>query len=297
MGKSEYSIAQIKRGIFQKLCKFPELMKCKYSSYNNFIQVQLPELIESFNNYELFRDIYETGQTVYELSMGKIRWASRHDNCKNNKVDYCHATGQTLAMELQIELGINVFNNDKLTKGQKNYVKICNFPVMVGSRLLNGLLGSHDLFGGYFIIDGAQRVVLNLEEISPLAQYTITDTATKKISAVVYTYKNGYKYMNKLNLKSKVITYSFHPIRTELDALALLTILGITQRQILESVAMGNAVIALKLLKYIEKCQYLTREKAYALLISTLYGSNDEKLINKFKTLLDNCTYDRCRYA
>ena len=288
MIKINNNLEKIRNKIFKKFCQIPELLRCKYESFDNFIEVQIPELVKSFDGFVLLKDIYEKGEVTYVVNFGKIKWEKGSKKCRINEIDYCRLTNQTFYNQLYIQMQICKNDNGVITKNVKKYVKICNIPMMVGSKSVNYLKATGDSFGGYFIIDGAQRVIMNLEEIAPLAQYTTVDSITKKVSSIVYTYKDGYKYMNKLYLKSNTITYSFHPIRTELDVFHLLCVLGVTQKEITQIVSKADSLISLYLLKYLQNTRVESEKNSKKCLIRVLYGDVQQEMDEKFNSLINN---------
>jgi DNA-directed RNA polymerase beta subunit len=131
--------------------------------FNNFMKNKLPKNILGFKELELTRNVktrvnvfnYVFINQYYTLGDGAIIIITP-EVAKKYKVSY----------SLDIHVDMNIYNDNKKLLKTANNIWIGSIPIMIGSNecKLSSLINKEDN-GGYFIIDGIEKILNKKNEL------------------------------------------------------------------------------------------------------------------------------------
>ena len=186
------------------------LIKHHIESFNDFMDNKIQMIVNQFNSVSIYNKYnQDTNNYTYEIviDFGDIYFSNPviNENDGSSKTMYpneARLRNLTYASTLSVDIDIKLYklNNDEktiLTEKTLNKVNIGNIPIMIGSKycvLNNNITQNNDEciydFGGYFIINGNEKVVVCQEKIA---------------DNIVNVYKNGKnssKYSHTVDIKS-----------------------------------------------------------------------------------------------
>ncbi len=145
-------------------------------SYNDFIKNKLQVIVNEVGS--LMPDILPPGVMDFEIKFGKI-WVDKpfilESDGARREITPMEARLRDVTYEAPILMEMNYVKNG--VEGERQVIHIGNLPVMVKSDIcvLNGL-SKDELVelkedpedpGGYFIINGTERVIVIIEDLAP----------------------------------------------------------------------------------------------------------------------------------
>ncbi len=232
--------------------KYPVLLKA-FKDENGFVSHQ----IESFNefvDYRLQKIIDEIGEIVLEsedisdfrIKFGRVRVGipsvEESDGSINTSLTPIEAMMRniTYAAPVFLEM-IPTINN---VEQEPVRVKICDLPIMVKSNrcVLNGksreeliAMGEDpDNPGGYFIVDGTERVIVMVEEI--VSNRPIIEIRSGMETARINSEINGYIQKHVIERKKGIFYISFANAK-KIPVVVLLRALGLeTDKDIITAI-------------------------------------------------------------
>jgi DNA-directed RNA polymerase subunit B len=174
------------------------LVKQHLDSYNKFIEYGMQEVVDKIG-------VIKPSVEGFELHLGKIRL----DKPKVIEADgsqrkilpsEARERNLTYASPIFLEL-IPVFNG--IEKRVFNEIYIGEFPVMVKSKLCYLENMSEDELvdagedpsdpGGYFIINGSERVLVSIEDLAPNKLMTTFEKENKVVISKVFSTRYGFR--------------------------------------------------------------------------------------------------------
>lgn len=188
------------------------------NSYNEFINRGIQSVIDEVAEVDI-----ETATGPYKIKFGKVSLGRPRVVEIDGSTSYIlpvEARLRNLSYVAPINLEITILDPQIGPTGQYTQTyHIGDLPVMVKSNLcaLHGL-SDEELIeagedpkdpGGYFIINGSERVIVGLEDLSPNKILVETDKTSGKISykAKIYSSIVGYRSKLEIELKSDGALY------------------------------------------------------------------------------------------
>lgn len=268
-----------------------QLVKHQLESFNDFILRKLDQIIDGFNPIEIQH------QYIPEISKFKYGMIINIRNPILNKPIICEKDGSTKTMTpndarqrnftyssnltVDIEIVAKSLSEDGSymddTKELKN-VLLGKIPIMVKSNycILNNkfaLVNGHECkydYGGYFIINGNEKVVISQDRISENKTYVFVNNKISTYSHIaeirsVQENKLGVPKITTLKLSAKAnqfgryIRVNIHHIKNDIPIFILFKALGLNNdKEILEYITYNldnplNSIIAHELIGSIEE--------------------------------------------
>ncbi|RLI97135.1 MAG: DNA-directed RNA polymerase subunit B [Candidatus Aenigmatarchaeota archaeon] len=211
------------------------------AAFNEFVDFRIQKIINEIGEIEL-----ETPETAeFRIKLGKVRLGKPSIKEADGAVREitpaeARIRNLTYAAPLFVEV-IPVLNG---VEQEVKEIKIGEIPIMVKSKacVLNGLdrkqlieLGEDpDDPGGYFIINGTERVIVMVEEI--LSNRPIIEEKSGVQTARINSEVKGYVQRHLLERKNGIIQISYSNLK-KLPVIVLLRALGMeTDKQIIDAI-------------------------------------------------------------
>ncbi|OYT52781.1 DNA-directed RNA polymerase subunit B [Candidatus Bathyarchaeota archaeon ex4484_135] len=274
------------------------LVRQHLDSYNDFIEHGLQEVIDSVGEIEI-----PSPEGPFKVVFGKVKVGRPRvkDIHLGEKPLYpMEARIRNLTYAAPIILEMRRVQDGKEYEPEE--VEIGDIPVMLRSKicLLNGMpeeeliaVGEDpDDPGGYFIINGSERVIVSLEDLAPNRILVDIDTRRAKpiYRAKVLSTILGFRSRVEVSLKPDGVIYVSMPrVPSEIPFPIVMRALGVeTDREIAEMVSADEEMIA-ELDPSFEACMGIfTREDAIIYIGNRVaHGQTLEYRINKAEQVLD----------
>jgi DNA-directed RNA polymerase subunit B len=232
------------------------LVRQHLNSYNEFIDRDLQGVIDETGEIQI-----EIPEKPYKVKFGKIRVLKKTDHQKvtlpyTTEVDgtlneiypmEARFRGLTYAAPISLEMTPTVDDKERETE----LIQIGDLPVMMKSKLCPlSHLSPDELIrcgedpsdpGGYFIINGSERVIVALEDLA--ANHILVDIDTRGVNPVyqakVFSTTVGFRARIQLRMKSDSGFYVSMPgVPTEIPLVILMRALGLeSDKDIAEAVS------------------------------------------------------------
>jgi DNA-directed RNA polymerase subunit B len=286
--------------VFQDLLRREGVARQHLNSYNEFVEHGLQQIIDEVGGIDI-----EVEEGSYRLRFGKVkikRPRMIEIDGSITEVRPLEARLRNLTYAAPLMLEIKIEEDGEIIDDQ--YHHIGDLPVMVKSKLcfLYGLTPEQLIAegedpydpGGYFIINGSERVIVGLEDLSPnrilVDRETTGETETYK--AKIYSSIVGYRAKLDLTLKqdgSLVVKVPSAPV--ELPFVIVMKALGLeTDREVAEAVS-ANSEVQNLLDPSFEKAQvagvYTARDALIYIGNRIAHGMLEEFRVRKAESLLD----------
>ena len=237
------------------------LVRQHLDSYNEFVEHGLQQVIDEVGEIEI-----EIPEGPYKIKFGRVYIVREVENDVIygpyiTEVDgtrheiypmEARLRNLTYAMPISVEM-IPVVNGEEQ---DKELVYIGDLPVMLKSKFcLLSELSKEELIrqgedpldpGGYFIINGSERVIVAIEDLAPNRILTDIDMrgANPIYQAKIFSTTVGFRARIELNIKSDGAIYVSVPgVPTEIPFIILMRALGIqSDREIAEIVSPDKAI-------------------------------------------------------
>ncbi|MDD5499557.1 MAG: DNA-directed RNA polymerase subunit B'' [Candidatus Nanoarchaeia archaeon] len=209
-------------------------------SFNVFVDKSLQKIIDE-NKY-IVPDILPNDVTELKIRMGKI-WIEtpsiKEADGTKRMITPTEARIRNITYEAPLMLELTVIKDD--VEEESKQVCIGGLPIMVKSKYccLNGLTEDelinvgedpHDQ-GGYFIINGTERIIIVVEDLAPNKILVEKSTAKKGMIAKVFSDDGQYKILhNVYREKDGIISMNFSRVK-EVPAFGMLKALGFFEDQ------------------------------------------------------------------
>ncbi|HIE13716.1 TPA: DNA-directed RNA polymerase subunit B'', partial [Candidatus Bathyarchaeota archaeon] len=237
------------------------LVRQHLDSYNEFIEYGLQEIVDEIGEINI-----DVPGEPYRINLGRIYIYREVDR---NVIEYPYVTevdgtyheiypmearlrNLTYAMPLSLEMTTVIGDREVNTE----LVFIGNLPTMLKSKrcLLSGLTREELIRqgedpedpGGYFIINGSERVIVALEDLAPNRILVDVDDrgASRVYQAKVFSTTVGFRARIGLQMKSNGTIYVSIPgVPTEIPFVILMRALGLeSDRDIAETVSLDPRI-------------------------------------------------------
>lgn len=230
-------------------------------SYNEFLDKKLSQIIQGFNpiqichNYkESIKDFtYKINLTLNNPSLSKPILQSQDGSQQLMTPHLARMNSLTYGVNLYVDINIHIetINEDGVIERQETKVPnviIGKIPVMVRSKacvltMMPGLAeqeGKHECRydpGGYFIVNGNEKVVISQDRISENKTLVFSNSANDGLTAEIRSIPDGVFLppktttlclSGKPNHLGRVIRLNTSFLRTEIPTFVMFRVLGIT---------------------------------------------------------------------
>ncbi len=247
-------------------------------SFNAFINYGLQKVIDEQGI--IGTDITEEGMEGSEggvyIKLGKIRVGKPVVREADGSVELLYpseARLRNITYAAPIYLQMSIVRGNSETEPQE--VEIGMLPIMVHSKVCNlyGLSPSELIEqgedpmdpGGYFIINGTERVLMSLEDLAPnkiLVEYN--ERYGEKIEvAKVFSQRRGYRALVIVERgRNSILEVSFPSIAGRINFITLVRALGLESDQDIVSAVSDDPEIVKFMLENIEEAEVETTEEA-----------------------------------
>ncbi len=294
MESSEYN----SWGIIQDVLEREGIARQHLNSYNEFISRGIESIINEVSEVEI-----EAAGGSYKVRFGRvsIRQPSvmEIDGSSNNILPI-EARLRNLTYASPMYLEMSIVEGDSVTESQIHHIG--DLPVMVKSDLCPlHKMNKEELIqagedpedpGGYFIINGSERVIVGLEDLSPNKILVDYEKSGGSIlyKAKVYSSIVGYRAKLELTLKHDGALYVKVPTSpVDLPFIIIMRALGIqSDKQIADSVSLKKEVQDLLEVSFDKASDVMTPEKALTYIGNRIApGMLEEFRIKRAEALLD----------
>src|SRR6187549_558613 len=268
------------------------------NSYNEFIERGLQSIIDEVNEIEI-----ETAEYPYKIKLGKIKMQQPRIMELDGSVTHVapvEARLRNLTYGSPIMLECSIVEDEKILESR--FIHIGDIPVMVKSNacILHNLpdtklveLGEDPKDpGGYFVINGSERVIIGLEDLSYNKIIVDTEEATGSLvyKAKVYSSIVGYRAKLELIMRpdgSIVAKIPGSPV--DIPLITLIRALGLESDKDIANAVSLNEIIQDDLEPTFEKAGDIITSRDAIIYISKRIapGMLEEFQIKRAETLLD----------
>ena len=268
------------------------------NSYNEFIERGLQSIIDEVNEVEI-----ETAEYPYKIKLGKVKLQQPRIMELDGSITHVapmEARLRNLTYGAPIMLECSVVEDGKILESK--FIHIGDMPVMVKSNacILHNLPENRLVEygedprdpGGYFVINGSERVIVGLEDLSYnkiIVDYEET-SGTLVYKAKVYSSIVGYRAKLELVMKQEgSITAKIPGSPVDIPLVILMRALGLeSDKEIADAVSL-KPTIQDELEPSFEKAGEVTTSKESVIYISKRIapGMLEEFQIKRAETLLD----------
>lgn len=273
------------------------LVKQHLDSYNDFTRNTLQQIIDEIGGLKI-----EVPNHTYKIRFGAIEIGDPRVvevDGTNREVYPREARIRNLTYRAPLYLEIELDD-----EGRETYerVNIGDIPIMVKSNLC--LLSRHtedeliklgedpNEVGGYFIVNGSERVIVSLEDLAPNRVLVETDTRGAKpvYKGKVFSTTVGFRARIEMSLKAKggmIVTIPGVPVPVPL--VILMRGLGVeTDRQVAETVSLDPEILNELESSFSEAASVLNREEAILFIGNRVaFGQVKDFRIKRAETILD----------
>ncbi len=217
-----------------------ELTGHNLESFNVFVDKSLQKIVDE-NKY-IIPDILPNDVTELKIRLGKI-WIEKPsikeaDGTKR-MITPAEARLRNITYEAPLMIELTVIKDD--VEEESKQVMIGSLPIMVKSKycaltglpeeeLINMGEDPHDQ-GGYFIINGTERIIIVVEDLAPNKILVEKSSAKKGFVSKVFSDDGQYKILHNIyKEKDGVILANFSRVK-EVPAFGLLKALGFAEDQ------------------------------------------------------------------
>ncbi|MEM0074815.1 MAG: DNA-directed RNA polymerase subunit B [Nitrososphaerota archaeon] len=287
--------------IIEDILKREGIARQHLNSYNEFISRGIQSIIDEVGEVDI-----ETATGSYKIKFGKVIVG------RPRVVEIDGSTSFILPMEARlrnlsyvapIQLEITIIDSQLGPTGQYTQTyQVGDLPVMVKSNLcaLHGLTDEELIEagedpkdpGGYFIVNGSERVIVGLEDLSPNKILVETDKTSGKTiyKAKIYSSIVGYRSKLELELKPDGAIYAKLPASpVELPFVIILRALGLsTDKEIADIVSVKPELQDLLEASFEKAAEASTTQEALMYIGNRIaHGMMDELRLKRAEMLLD----------
>ena len=268
------------------------------NSYGEFAERGIQNIIDEVGDIEI-----ETLVNPYKVKLGRLKLGTPRvveiDGSVSNVLPLeCRLRDLTYGVPIHVEMSIE--ENGIIKESQMEHVG--DLPVMVKSVLCPLSSSAGDQLvesgedprdpGGYFIVNGSERVIVGLEDLSPnkILVDTETTSGVTTYKAKVYSSIVGYRAKLEATLKQDdAIQLKLPSSPADLPFVVIMKALGLqTDKEIAEAVSPKNELQDLLEASF-EKVPEVTNQNEALMYIGNrvAHGMLDEFRLRKAETLLD----------
>jgi DNA-directed RNA polymerase subunit B len=292
------SIFEKRWPIIKNILETEGIARQHLNSYNQFIKKGMQSIVNEVGEVEI-----ETISGKYKIKLGKIEIGKprvvEHDGSENYiKPMEARLRNLTYAAPLYLEMQI-VDSDPSINRPFK--VHIGNLPVMVKSDIcVLHNLNEQELIdvgedpndpGGYFIINGSERLIIGLEDISPNKILVEKEKSGSSIvyRAIVHSSIVGFRSKVEMVIKNDNVIYVKVPILpTEISFSVLMKALGVVKDVDIANAVSTREDIQEELVPTLEKVEVKTQDEAIMYIGNRLaHGQPDEIRYKRAEQLID----------
>ncbi len=284
-------------GLMKSFFEEEGLVKQHLDSYNDYVRNTLQQIIDEIRGITI-----EVPNHTYDIKFGAIELGEPRVvevDGTNREVYPREARIRNLTYSAPLYLEIEL--NDE---GKETYdnVNIGDLPIMVKSSLC--LLSRHtpdelvrlgedpQEVGGYFIVNGSERVIVSLEDLAPNRVLVETDNrGTRPVyKGKVFSTTVGFRARIEMSLKSKgEMVVSIPGVPVPVPFVILMRALGVeTDREIAEMVSLDPDILNELEASFKDAAQTQTVEDAVLYIGNRVaFGQVREFRIKRAETILD----------
>jgi DNA-directed RNA polymerase subunit B len=221
-------------------------------SYNDFIENNLQRIIDEVGEISIDAPINPFKVKLKRIEVGKPRIVEVDGS--DHLIYPKEARLRSLSYSAPLHLEMVYSNDDR--EGIAEYIHIGDIPVMLKSKLCLLYGNSSDSLislgedpfdpGGYFIVNGSERVIVGLEDLAPNRILVDVDTSgTKPVyRAKVFSTTVGFRARITCRIKpKKMIVVSIPGVPQEIPFVILMRALGVeSDREIAEMVSFNRQI-------------------------------------------------------
>jgi len=245
---------------------YSSLIKHHIDSFNDFTDNKIEQIVKQSNPLLIFNNYDEkTNSYKYEIhiNFGNVYFNKPviYENNGSTKIMYptdARLRNLTYSSLLLIDINIEIYkneNNEKILINSKllKKVNIGKIPIMVGTKYCVGHIDKDNEckldLGGYFIINGNEKVIVGQEKIAEQICYVFKASKSNlkysHIAEVKSVSKTGFntpkncniKFSNKSVLKGKTLKVSIPHCRVDIPLFILFRAFGIiSDKDIIEHI-------------------------------------------------------------
>jgi len=267
------------------------------TSFDEFLKKGLQEIIDEINHIDI-----ENAEYPYKIQLGRIQFKQPRMMELDGSVTHitpAEARMRNVSYIAPLMLEANVIEDGKTLESR--FIHIGDIPVMVKSdacilrnfseqKLIDHAEDPYDP-GGYFIINGTERVIVGLEDLS--YNKIIVDAekvgGKKVFKAKVYSSIVGYRAKLELVLKEDGLIVARIPgSPVDIPIITLMRALGLESDKEIASVISLNDNVQNELESSFEKTEITTSKDAIVYISKRIApGMLEEFQIKRAETLLD----------
>lgn len=270
------------------------------NSYDDFIERGLQAIIDEISGFDV-----ETPTGTYHVKFGKVEVGRPQVTEIDGSISYitpmeARLRNLTYAAPVYLEFMVD---DPKAPGGYtKQSFVIGNLPVMVRSKVcaLNGLsreelvaLGEDaEDPGGYFIVNGTERVIVGLEDLSPNMIFVAKEKSgtTESYRAIIHSSIVGFRSRVELALKNDGAIYAKIPLSpVEIPFVILVKALGVENDHEIAGMVSGRPELQDMLEISFEKALDVRTQKDALVYIGNrvAHGMSESMRVKRAETLLD----------
>ena len=285
--------------VIENMLKTEGIARQHLNSYNEFIRKGMQSIVDEVGEVEI-----ETSAGNYKIKLGKIEVGRprviEHDGSENY-IQPREARLRNLTYAAPLYLNMQIVDSDP-SVGRPFKAYIGNMPVMVKSDIcvLHGL-SEQELIdvgedpndpGGYFIINGSERIIIGLEDMSPNKILVSREKPGSSIvyRAVVHSSIVGFRSKLEMLMKNDNVIYVKMPIMpTEIPFVVMMRALGIVRDIDIAQAVSSMEEIQDELVASLEKSEGVSSQQDAIMYIGNriAHGQVDEIRIKRAEQLLD----------
>jgi len=248
------------------------------NSFNKFLDVGLQKIIDEQGIIET--DIEKDGYKVY-VKLGKIKVGSpmvKEADGSREELFPTEARLRNITYAAPVYLNMTIvkeYESGEIEEGDEVETEIGTLPIMLRSNKCNlnrlspdemARLGEDPLDpGGYFIINGAERVIISLEDLAPnkiLVEFD--DRYGDKIEvAKVFSQRRGYRALVIVERgRDSILEVSFPSVAGRINFVTMVRALGLESDQEIVNAVSDDPEIVKFMLENLEEAEVETTAEA-----------------------------------
>ena len=267
-------------------------------SYNDFIENNLQRIIDEVGEISIDAPINPFKVKLKRIEVGRPRIVEVDGS--DHPIYPMEARLRSLSYSAPLYLEMVYSSNDR--EGIVEYIHIGDIPVMLKSRLCLLYGNSSDALislgedpfdpGGYFIVNGSERVIVGLEDLAPNRILVDVDTSgTNPVyRAKVFSTTVGFRARITCRMKPKnMIVVSIPGVPQEIPFIILMRALGVeSDKEIAEMVSLNREIQDQLEVSYDEAVDINTVEDAIIYIGNRVaHGQVREYRLRRAQTVLD----------
>ncbi len=286
--------------VIEEILKTEGIARQHLNSYNDFVEHGLQAIVDEIGGFDV-----ETPNGTYHVKFGKIEVGRPQVTEIDGSTSYitpmeARLRNLTYAAPIYLEF---VVEDPKAPGGYvKQSFMIGYLPVMVRSKIcaLNGLSREELIAlgedpedpGGYFIVNGSERVIVGLEDLSPNMIFVTKEKTggTETYKAIVHSSIVGFRSRVELVLKGDGAIYAKIPLSpVDIPFVVLMKALGVeNDREIANMVSTRPELQELLEISFEKVPDVRTQKDALVYIGNRVaHGMSESMRVKRAETLLD----------